>query len=63
METTECYFCKGEATNRKAELALGWDEEKGREIRSREILEICKPCNESEYDGTEEYPALLPLAG
>lgn len=57
----KCYFGDHEATHIKQEAEYAYDEGA---IESQTIvkLPICKACNEANYDGTEEYPRLLPLS-
>lgn len=61
-----CYFCKGapmavkrDASIEERETATGEIIEDGERI---ELLPICLDCDDHWYDGTEAYPALLPLS-
>lgn len=60
-ETKTCYFCQGPATHLKRDVELEFDDECN-EIEVITELPIDTACNEYYYDGTETYPALLPLA-
>jgi uncharacterized protein with PIN domain len=53
-----CYFCQGIATHVKREATAPVEDD---DVETVELLTICESCNEENYDGTEEYPALLPL--
>lgn len=59
----KCYFCQGAATAIKQEVELveGPDGADGPDAEAIELLPICADCHEDNYDGTERYPALLPL--
>lgn len=56
----ECHFCGNQATHIKKEAEYSYNEEA---IEKKEIVElpICKPCNEENYDGTEEYPRMRKI--
>lgn len=63
----KCYFCETtDATAIKRDVELeSRDDADGQCLPDAEIvteLPICLDCNETWYDGTETYPALLPLA-
>jgi hypothetical protein len=64
-ENTRCHFCQGPATNLKKEAELvGQETLNGALLPDAEkitYLPIDEACNEKWYDGTETYPALLPL--
>lgn len=57
-ETQTCYFCQGPATHVKRDATPPVEED---DVETVDLLAICESCNEENYDGTEEYPALLPL--
>jgi hypothetical protein len=65
-DPTECYFCKGAPTHVKREATLLETETASGEVlpdtEEIELLPVCEDCNEENYDGTEAYPALLPLS-
>lgn len=58
-ETQTCYFCQGIATHVKRDATAPVEED---DVETVELLPICEPCNVHWYDGTEEYPPLLPLS-
>lgn len=59
-----CHLCEtAAATATKAEVERSWsDDNGGREIQTKVLLPICLTCADTYYDGTEEYPGVLPLA-
>ena len=62
---TTCYFCQGPATALKRETEYVETEQADGSVTGEfviELLPICGPCDAEVYDGTEQYPALLPLA-
>jgi hypothetical protein len=62
-ETPECHFCQGPATGIKTEVEREWDDANGgREVEVKIERTVCGSCAAHWYDGTEEYPGLLPLA-
>lgn len=57
--TPKCYFCQGLATGMKREATAPVEDD---DVETTELVPVCGPCNEEWYDGTEEYPKLLPLS-
>lgn len=58
--TKKCHLCPQEATATKIEIELEADEN-GNEIQIQVRKPICEECAEAWYDGTEEFPGVLPL--
>ena len=57
--TKSCYFCQGPATAIKREATAPVEDD---DVETVEELLICDGCHGHWYDGTEEYPELLPLS-
>ena len=58
MNCKLCETATAEVIKREAEYE--WDAEGNETIRPVE-LQICRSCADTYYDGTEEYPGVLPL--
>lgn len=59
MTKTECHYCQGPATGIKREATAPVEDD---DTETIEHLPICDECHDYHYDGTEQYPRLLPLA-
>lgn len=63
-ESLKCHFCSDAATALKREAEYVETEQADGTVTGTwdsELLPICEGCDEENYDGTEQYPALLPL--
>lgn len=65
-EAPKCYFCQTAATHIKREVELEErNDENGQCLPDAEIvteLPICLACEDWNYDGTEIYPGVRPIA-
>lgn len=59
MTKTQCHWCEAPATGIKQDATAPVEET---DVETIERLPICDACHAHWYDGTEEYPTLLPLA-
>jgi hypothetical protein len=59
--TKTCGFGNHPATNVKIDTEPSYDSE-GIETVTKVMIPICEGCDRAYYDGTEDYPGLLPLA-